>query len=603
MDQAVSATKEGSTHWYQRVRRGAIGRVLLALFPGTLFLVFFVWRASENPFGHRRFTLFDDAMISMTYARTLAETGEFVWFPGAPRIQGFTNLLWTLYMAGLHSIGLEESSAALAISSTGILIILGTGALIYSIVTKGLGHTPASQIIGAVVAGAVPFLFPLMFWTLRGLEVGLLALLLVICIWGSPVASAVSEDKYRLVIAGLSGALGVVTRIDFVVLIGAISVVSAFWIPGARARIQAFALLIGPALLALVCVFIFQEAYYGDWLTNTYRLKMDGVVPQVRVLRGLLTSGKTVTLALVLVITHLFLRTQGTRIQRRLSAISLAAFFSALLYSVWVGGDAWEQGLLVNRFVSVSLPAAMIPVALATGVVISGSMKRVFRPIPVVAALVVGALAAGWVTNPYRFTWGHVVVTIMVTSICLGFCVIAFAVNSRFENRSIGTVVAALSSMTLVLTAVSAYPAYLWARDGGQHVRDDQKMTESGYALAQATSEDAVIATVWAGAPAYYSSRSMIDLLGKSDRRIASLKPSGAFYPGHNKWDLEYSIGELQPDVVFQMWGSSGGNSLLLLLWGYRPGCMSSGDKTPLYFLRGSNNVNWQSVVGCGEFD
>ena len=27
------------------------------------------------------------------------------------------------------------------------------------------------------------------------------------------------------------------------------------------------------------------------------------------------------------------------------------------------------------------------------------------------------------------------------------------------------------------------------------------------------------------------------------------------FLPGHNKWDYEYSIGELQPDIVAEEWG------------------------------------------------
>ena len=29
-----------------------------------------------------------------------------------------------------------------------------------------------------------------------------------------------------------------------------------------------------------------------------------------------------------------------------------------------------------------------------------------------------------------------------------------------------------------------------------------------------------------------------------------------AFYPGHLKWDYEYSIGQLKPDVVVELWES-----------------------------------------------
>lgn len=65
---------------------------LIALAPGLAFLTAFVWRAGWISDGRWQFTLFDDAMISMTYARTLAETGDWVWFPGAERVQGITNL-------------------------------------------------------------------------------------------------------------------------------------------------------------------------------------------------------------------------------------------------------------------------------------------------------------------------------------------------------------------------------------------------------------------------------------------------------------------------------------------------------------------------------
>ncbi len=44
----------------------------------------------------------------------------------------------------------------------------------------------------------------------------------------------------------------------------------------------------------------------------------------------------------------------------------------------------------------------------------------------------------------------------------------------------------------------------------------------------------------------------MIDLLGESDKRIASRELKGTLHPGHNKWDYENSIAKLKPDVVFQ---------------------------------------------------
>ena len=153
-----------------RIHRRAL--YAIAIVPGLFFMMFLEWQSSKNPWGSRRFTLFDDAMISMDYGRTLAKTGELVWFPGAPRVQGFTNPLWTLWMAFVHFVGFDGSAAALMISLTGILLILASSWVIFDLViTYSAGN---SYLIAVLTAGSLPFLYPLTYWTLRGMEVGAL---------------------------------------------------------------------------------------------------------------------------------------------------------------------------------------------------------------------------------------------------------------------------------------------------------------------------------------------------------------------------------------------------------------------------------------------
>jgi hypothetical protein len=98
----------------------------LIIVVASLFPILFFIRLGNYDNDKFFFTLFDDAMISMTYARTLIETGELVWFPGAERVQGFTNLLWTLYMSFLHSFGLNGTQVSLLISLTGLFCIFGS---------------------------------------------------------------------------------------------------------------------------------------------------------------------------------------------------------------------------------------------------------------------------------------------------------------------------------------------------------------------------------------------------------------------------------------------------------------------------------------------
>jgi len=58
-----------------------------------------------------------------------------------------------------------------------------------------------------------------------------------------------------------------------------------------------------------------------------------------------------------------------------------------------------------------------------------------------------------------------------------------------------------------------------------------------------------------AGAMPYYSGLRGVDVLGKTDRHIARLDrapaPCESVTPGHNKYDLHYSIGKLRPDVIY----------------------------------------------------
>src|SRR5438093_10074011 len=68
----------------------------------------FIARTAFIVNGEYYFTLFDDAMISMRYARNLATGHGLVWNAGQAPVEGYTNFLWTLWMALLHVRGAPE---------------------------------------------------------------------------------------------------------------------------------------------------------------------------------------------------------------------------------------------------------------------------------------------------------------------------------------------------------------------------------------------------------------------------------------------------------------------------------------------------------------
>ena len=89
------------------------------LLADAAFYGVFIARCAFRVQGQLTFSLFDDAMISMTYARNLAAGNGLVWMAGEPAVEGYTNFLWTVVMALPHLAGLPDRLTALPIMGSG----------------------------------------------------------------------------------------------------------------------------------------------------------------------------------------------------------------------------------------------------------------------------------------------------------------------------------------------------------------------------------------------------------------------------------------------------------------------------------------------------
>lgn len=103
---------------------------LLTLLPGIAFMLVFIVRTSFTFNGQRLWPLFDDSMVSMTYARTFAVTGELRWTPDSEKVQGFTNLAWTLFMSLIHKLQVDSTIIPIVVSGTSALLIIGISLVI-----------------------------------------------------------------------------------------------------------------------------------------------------------------------------------------------------------------------------------------------------------------------------------------------------------------------------------------------------------------------------------------------------------------------------------------------------------------------------------------
>ena len=99
------------------IRKAARDPLFIALIVGyILWGCAFIYQSSFVIAGVRYFSLLDDEMISMRYARNLAHGFGLVYNPGGDRVEGFTNPLWVLYMALLHLLPVSPPKISLLFS-------------------------------------------------------------------------------------------------------------------------------------------------------------------------------------------------------------------------------------------------------------------------------------------------------------------------------------------------------------------------------------------------------------------------------------------------------------------------------------------------------
>src|SRR4051812_30098964 len=84
-----------------------------------VFSLVFIVRTAFGWQGQTYFSLFDASMVSMTYARNLADGHGPVWNAGGEHVEGYTNLLWTLWMAVIHLVGVPDRLTSLAVMVSG----------------------------------------------------------------------------------------------------------------------------------------------------------------------------------------------------------------------------------------------------------------------------------------------------------------------------------------------------------------------------------------------------------------------------------------------------------------------------------------------------
>ncbi len=281
----------------------------------------------------------DDAFFSLRPARHLAE-GYGLRHNIAERVQGFTNPLWTLLLAGAYGLGLPYYAATLAL---GLLASLVAAAAALRATGRGLA---VGLLLVGVLAGSKAFVD----FSTSGLENPLAHAL-----WALFLVAWLRSGEPRPLLLGMLASALALTRPDLALLVAPVMVGVALGRPRRRTLLW-----LALGALPLVAWALFALVYYGSPLPCTALVKLgDGGLSRSLLLeRGwvyLVDSLRWDRLTLPVILSAVPV---VVLIRRRREALVLAGILAYLGYVVVVGGD-----FMVGRFLTVPLLGAAVLLA------------------------------------------------------------------------------------------------------------------------------------------------------------------------------------------------------------------------------------------------
>jgi len=326
----------------------------------------------------------DDAFISFRYAENLAAGNGLVYNVGE-RVEGFTNLLWTLFVAAAIKLGIAAPAAGRGLGIASAVAAVAVTAL--------LARRYAHAYLGIVAAAMLAVNGNFLVEGAQGLETPFFVLIVTLAAWR---AAEEYVAPRRRPLSALLLIVAFLTRPD-----GALVAVAAFpfYLATARANRRRLAVWLGSLAIAAVVYEGWRLIYYGAWLPNTCYVRIAFALASLKF--GLRYTG-----LFLWRFTPLLLLLPLAARRRRVFYPAAALILLFLVYVTAVGGDMKPT----DRFYQPIVPLLLVAAA---------------------AAAYDLARAATWVA---RGVWAALAVALVATSLFQNFAGFPLAKDYRLPH-------------------------------------------------------------------------------------------------------------------------------------------------------------------------
>lgn len=588
----------------------------------VIWAAFFIARSSFIAIdGNRYYSLFDDAMISMRYAWNFSHGNGLVWNPGE-YVEGYTNFLMTLIMS-VATLILNERFSVLAIQVFGILTVIGVvwqASKLYSAVTMN----EQNELLDKLFPLLVLLYYPLSYWSLMGMETGLVTFLTLTSL-NFLLRHETEKKSSNLAMSAFFASLAYLTRPDALLIIIPITIFLLIRPGSLKFRLADILKFGGVFALIPLAHLLFRYTYYGDLLPNTYYLKLSGLTTGKRLEAGLnFTYPFLISTLLVWIFASL--NTIFNFSRGKLMLFSTLLIYIA--YQIWIGGDAWNYWRMVTPIVPMGLILFFDEFYLFVGIGIktllnsnihqylnrnpvwndqAQTFKNISRKTVSRILMIIGLFVFLMILASGQLGLGGPGFGYVKLSLLLGaglFIIFSWLIGSSGENydRKFHQRIFIFGLFGILLMADLKFIPQMLFTTPPYQAPSNRSNVNTAIAINEISTPQLKIGVLWAGSLPYFTHRYAVDFLGKSDTYIAHLskieKSTVNTLPGHNKFDLRYSILELKPDYVAGFeWGgidiSSEAKDLYELVK-YKG--------VNLYLLKNSEQVNWD-LLSAAELE